>query len=82
MEIELRKWGNSIGLRIPTKIARSMGLDKNSTIELIQSGENLIIKKKEVIDLDELIASIPDNFEYPEDVRDFVESEYQGKELI
>ncbi len=82
MEIELRKWGNSIGLRIPRKIAQSMGLDESSTIELIQSGETLIIKKKEAIDLDELIASMPNDFEYPEDVRDFVESRCQGKELI
>ena len=82
MEIELRKWGNSIGLRIPSKIAQSIGLDESSTIELIQSGESLIIKKKEALDLDELIASIPDDFEYPEDVRDFVESGCQGKELI
>lgn len=82
MEIELRKWGNSIGLRIPRKIAQSMGLDESSTIELIQSGETLIIKKKKAIALDELIASMPNDFEYPEDVRDFVESRCQGKELI
>ncbi len=82
MKIELKKWGNSLGLRIPAKIAQSIGLDENSTVELIQSGESLIIKKKEVIDLDELLASIPDDFEYPEDVRDFVESERKGEELI
>lgn len=82
MEIELRKWGNSVGLRIPNKIAQTMNLDENCTIELTQSGDSLIIKKKEAIDLDELISSIPDDFEYPEDVRDFVESECQGKELI
>ncbi|MGK7897759.1 MAG: AbrB/MazE/SpoVT family DNA-binding domain-containing protein [Xenococcus sp. (in: cyanobacteria)] len=82
MKVELKKWGNSLGLRIPAKIAQSIGLDENSTVELIQSGESLIIKKKEVIDLDELLSSIPDDFEYPEDVRDFVESERKGEELI
>ena len=75
MKVELRKWGNSLGLRIPAKIAQSIGLNENSTVEIIQSGESLIIKKKEEIDLDELLASIPDDFEYPEDVRDFVESD-------
>ena len=82
MKVELRKWGNSLGLRIPAKIAQSIGLDENSTVELIQSGESLIIKKKEAIKLDELLASIPDDFEYPDDVRDFVESGCEGEELI
>ncbi len=82
MEIELRKWGNSIGLRIPNKLAQSMSLEENSVVELVQSDNSLIIKKKEEIDIDELINSIPDDFEYPEDVRNFVESECQGEELI
>ena len=82
MKVELRKWGNSLGLRIPAKIAQSIGLNENSTVELIQSGESLIIKKKEAIDLDKLLESIPDDFEYPEDVRDFVESGCEGEELI
>ena len=82
MEVKLRKWGNSLGLRIPAKIAQSIGLNESSTVEIIQSGESLIVKKKEDIALDELLASIPDDFEYPEDVRDFVESGCQGEELI
>ncbi len=82
MEVKLRKWGNSLGLRIPAKIAQSIGLNENSTVEIIQSGEGLIINKKEEIALDELLASIPDDFEYPEDVHDFVESDRVGEELI
>ena len=74
--------GNSLGLRIPAKIAQSIGLNENSTVELIQSGGNLIVKKKEAINLDELLASIPEDFEYPDDVRDFVDSGCEGKELI
>ncbi len=82
MDVKLRKWGNSLGLRIPAKIAQSIGLNESSTVEIIQSGESLIINKKEDMALDELLASIPDDFEYPEDVRDFVESSCQGEELI
>ena len=82
MEVKLRKWGDSLGLRIPAKIAQSIGLNESSTVEIIQSGESLIVKKKEDIALDELLASIPDDFEYPEDVRDFVESGWIGEELI
>lgn len=29
MEIELGKWGNSLGFRIPQKIAESLGFDEH-----------------------------------------------------
>ena len=46
MDIQLKKWGNSIGLRIPHKIADSLGLDENSVIELKESKDGLVITKK------------------------------------
>lgn len=83
MDIELKKWGNSIGFRIPHKIAESFGIDENSIIELTESKDALIIKKKNnVSTLDELLASIPNDFQYPDDVLDFVESEPLGQEII
>lgn len=83
MEIELKKWGNSLGLRIPYKVAESFGIAENSIIELIESENALIItKKKKVSNLDELLDSIPQDFEYPNDIIDFVESEATGRELI
>lgn len=82
MEIKLRKWGNSIGLRIPHHIAKNFGIDENSTIELSESDDIIILKKKQKLDLDELIDSIPDDFTYPEDVADFVNSKPEGEELI
>jgi antitoxin MazE len=83
MEIELRKWGNSLGLRIPHQVAKSFGLDEQSIVELIEEKDSLIIRKKnQSITLDELLESIPADFSYPDDVRDFVDSEPQGKEQI
>ncbi len=82
MEIKLRKWGNSIGLRIPHNLAQSFGIDENSTVEISESEDTLILRKKQNIDLDELIASIPDDFTYPEDINDFVNSKPEGEELI
>ena len=76
MEIELRKWGNSIGFRIPRKIAESFGIDEHSIIELTESENALIIT------LEELLASIPNDFQYPDDVQDFVESKPLGQEII
>jgi antitoxin MazE len=83
MEVELRKWGNSIGFRIPSKVAQSWGIDENSVVELTESGDKLIISKKQTIPtLDEMLASIPESFEYPDDVADFIGSEPQGDELL
>jgi antitoxin MazE len=83
MDIELRKWGNSLGLRIPHPIAKSFDLDDNSIVELIECQDSLILKKKKnSLTLDELLASIPNDFEYPDDIADFVDSKPLGKELI
>ena len=83
MEIELRKWGNSIGFRIPQKIAESFGIDEHSIVELTESEEGLLItKKRDVSNLNDLLASIPEDFEYPLDVMDFIEAEPMGEELI
>ncbi|MEM8778611.1 MAG: AbrB/MazE/SpoVT family DNA-binding domain-containing protein [Cyanobacteria bacterium P01_G01_bin.49] len=83
MDIQLRKWGNSIGFRIPQKIAESFGIDENSIVELTESKDALLItKKQKVSTLDELLSSIPSDFQYPEDVIDFVGSQAQGQEII
>jgi antitoxin MazE len=83
MEVELRKWGNSIGLRIPSKVAQSWGIDEKSVVELTESGDKLIISKKQTLPtLDEMLASIPEDFEYPDDVADFVGSKPVGDEIL
>ncbi len=83
MDIKLKKWGNSLGFRIPHKIAESFGLDENSIVELTESKDALVITKKlHHSTLDELLASIPDDFQYPDDVLDFVQSGPLGQEII
>lgn len=83
MDIELRKWGNSIGFRIPQKVAESFGIDEHSIVELRESTEALIItKKRDVATLDDLLASIPEDFQYPKDVDDFIEGKPMGGEMI
>jgi antitoxin MazE len=83
MDIQLKKWGNSLGLRIPHQLASSLGLDETSTIELLEVDSALMIRKKKLpVTLEELLASIPEDFEYPSDVREFVDSPPIGQELI
>ena len=83
MDIHLKRWGNSIGVPIPQKIAESFGINENSTIELIETKDALIINKKQKVStLDELLTSIPQDFQYPDDIIDFVESQALGQEII
>lgn len=83
MDIQLKKWGNGIGFSIPLQIAQSFGLDENSIVEIAESKDTLVIRKKhKVATLDELLSSIPDDFKYPDDVIDFVDSKAIGQEII
>jgi antitoxin MazE len=83
MKIQLEKWGNSIRFLIPHKIAVSFGIDETSTVELTEANGVLIITKKpKVPTLNELLASIPKDFQYPDDVSDFVDSLPLGQELL
>jgi len=83
MELELKKWGNSLGLRIPHKLAVSYGLEENSVVEILESPAGLIIRKKNIpLSLHSLLATIPTDFIYPEDVQDFVNSAPTDQELL
>ena len=85
MEVKIKKWGNSIGLRIPCKVADALGIEENSVVELTTAEYILTVKPKAaatVSSLDELLDSIPDDFQYPDDIDDFVDSAAVGQELL
>ena len=46
MEVRLRKWGNSLGLRITSHIAHKLEIDENSSFEIGESENSLILTKK------------------------------------
>lgn len=81
--IELKKWGNSVGLRIPAGILNSLDLAENTKVNLTVEGDKLIIaKQKSLPTLDEILESIPEDFDYPEDIAEFVDSKAIGDELL
>lgn len=83
MELELKKWGNSLGLRIPHKLAVSCGLEENSVVEILEIESGLMIRKKSSpASLQSLLATIPSDFTYPDDVQDFVKGTPVGQELL
>jgi antitoxin MazE len=44
VQTRVRKWGNSLGIRIPQELAIAAGIKENSTVELEADGENIRIK--------------------------------------
>lgn len=83
MDIRVKKWGNSIGLRIPYKVAEQLGFKEDLVVELTVTDGGLTVRKKtSPSTLDELIESIPDGFQYPDDVADFIDSQSVGREIL
>ncbi|WP_276507961.1 AbrB/MazE/SpoVT family DNA-binding domain-containing protein [Paenibacillus thermotolerans] len=59
--VQVQKWGNSLGVRIPKSLALKVGLEEGSEIDLDVEDGHLVIKPKS-ISLEELLAQItPDN---------------------
>jgi antitoxin MazE len=46
METIIKKWGNSLGVRIPNLIAKELSLTDGSIVEIENSGNEIIIKQK------------------------------------
>lgn len=65
MLTKIQKWGNSLALRIPKALAEEAGLELGKPVEVrYVSGELRIRKRRRKhYDLDELLASVPDDFE-------------------
>ncbi len=45
MQTTIRRWGNSQGLRIPRDLLRQLGWELQDDVELIVSGDKIIIRK-------------------------------------
>lgn len=58
MTVPLRKWGNSLALRIPKDIAQTLSIDDHSMMELhIENGTLIIAPKKDDL-LEKLVSQI------------------------
>jgi len=58
MTIPVKKWGNSLAIRIPKDIATTLSLDNNSMMELAVDNGVLIIKPKPNSLLESLVSQI------------------------
>ena len=60
MTSRVRKWGNSLALRIPKPLAAEAGLKENSMVELTLCQGGLIISRsaQPTVNLDDLLAKV------------------------
>lgn len=65
MLTKIQKWGNSLALRIPKALAEEARLELGKPVEIRFEGGELRIRTRrgKRYDLDELLASVPDDFE-------------------
>ena len=76
MTIKVQKWGNSLGVRIPKKIANSLHLISGTEVEVTVKEQSIIIKNN-YSELDRLLQDINQSNIHKEQ---FVEEDRQGNE--
>ena len=47
MQTVIKKWGNSLGLRIPSFLAKNLSLKEGTCVEIEDGGNKIIIRSKE-----------------------------------
>jgi antitoxin MazE len=60
MKTNIRKWGNSLGLRIPASLAQKLNLHSGSVVEILIEGDHIGIYPPKH-DLAAMLAKITDN---------------------
>ncbi len=58
MTVSLKKWGNSLALRIPKDIAKTLNVTNNSLLELNVENGTLVVKPQNKTRLEELVSGI------------------------
>jgi antitoxin MazE len=58
MEAVIKKWGNSLGIRIPNLIVREMSLKDGSFVNIEEKENEIIIKPVRKTKLSEILSQI------------------------
>ena len=58
MEAVVKKWGNSLGIRIPNLIVRELSLKDGSFVDIIDKGKEIIIRPIHKNNLSEILNKV------------------------
>lgn len=76
MTVIVNKWGHSLGLRIPKDLAQKNHIEEGTEVELIDTDEGILIRKKRnKMTFEELLTGIPDHYEMEELIPGILPSE-------
>lgn len=81
----VRRWGNSLALRIPRDIAAALGLDESTEVELDARDGKLVVVPKRVPEysLDDLLSKCkPSHFRQSEEETHWLTEGPVGKEAL
>jgi antitoxin MazE len=67
IQVQLAKWGNSLGLRVPKDIAARLGLTEGARVdvEVSEDGRIIVSRSRRRFTLDELVAEMTPDREHP-----------------
>lgn len=79
IQVQIAKWGNSLGLRVPRDIAARVGLTEGARVDIEASddGRIIITRSRRRFTLDELLAGMT-----PEREHTLEDDRPQGEEII
>lgn len=79
MSTTVQKWGNSLGIRIPSQIAERIAVRQGSEVDLVVGDDHtlIVIPKKKKPTLKELLVQCN-----PENRHDEMDCGVEGKELL
>ena len=77
MSVTLRKWGNSVGVRLPKPMLEQLGLKEGNDVDIAVEGNRLVLKRKRETLAELLARCTPENRHDPIDFGPPV-----GRELV
>ena len=60
MITKIQKWGNSLGIRLPSVFTKELKLKENSAVEIKVADKKIVIEPVEIVqyDLDDLLSKV------------------------
>ena len=68
MEAKVRRWGNSLGLRIPKALAEEAGIEADSAVDLTVRNGEIVVRpqRRRKFKLKDLLAKVTDENKHEE----------------
>jgi antitoxin MazE len=63
MKTVIKKWGNSLGIRIPSLLTKELSLEDGSFVNIKRKGKKIIIKPDKKVKIDKTVSKTVDTDE-------------------